>query len=158
NALLFSLNMVAITILGRALFSSLIVGLALALSSIAFELAVMRLFYANLQLCVDPLLSELICLGILLSLIAWLEKRPRLFIAAYAILGWACFLKPVGLSLLPMLVPLAILAWYRLPEKRQKVLTIALSLGLLFGPAFLWSLRNYFVYGAFKCSALAGSS
>ncbi|PWU03698.1 MAG: hypothetical protein C5B53_00140 [Candidatus Melainabacteria bacterium] len=158
NVFLLSLSMAVVVKLGRALFGSLLAGLGLALSAIAFELAVMRIFYSNLQVCVDPLLSELVCLGILLSLVAWLDKRPRLFIAAYAVLGWACFLKPVGLSLLPMLVPLAILAWYRLPEKHQKIQVFALSLCLLLAPPFLWSLRNFFIYHEFKCSALAGSS
>lgn len=158
NAILFAFNMAATFLLGRLLFGSIRIGVGLAISMLAFEIVVMRIFYCNLLVCSDPLIAELTYLGALLALIGWLRCSQKQFISGYALLGLSCFVKPIGLSLLPAWIIFALIACYHQPNKKQRIATLVASLALLIAPVLLWSLRNYFVYGSFKCSAVFGTS
>lgn len=159
NAGIFSINIALVFVLGRSLFNSYRAGFFLAFGELLFEIATMRLFYSNLQMCADPLLSELICLGALAALVAWLRRWPFLFVAGYAIMGLGTFVKPVGISVLPLWSIFAFLAWRRNPGQVNKnYAIIAASIIFLAAPLGLWSLRNWLVYGCLKSSALGGSS
>lgn len=158
NAILFSINMSATFFLGRLLLNSIDLGIALAMGMLAFEIAVMRIFYGNLLLCCDPFIAELIYLGVLLAFIGWLRSSGRELVIGYALLGLSCLIKPVGMSLLPAWIVFALATSYSLPNKKRRMVTAIVSLALLTAPLFLWSLRNYFVYGNFKASAVFGTS
>lgn len=159
NTVIFALNCGLIFVLGRLLFGTARRAIALAVSTLLFEVVNLRSFYVNLQLTADPLVAQLIFFGVLLSLTAWLTQKRWLFIAAYAVFGYSTFIKPVAVFLFPLWIPLAFLFWNRRDEQALKRwLTTAASVAVLILPAALWSLRNYFVYGYAKGWALAGVS
>jgi hypothetical protein len=159
NTILFSINIALIFVLGRSLNASRRASIALALAALFLEVAAMRTFFANLQVAADPFFAELTYLGMLLALIGWMRSSQPIFLVAYAILGLAALTKTVGLSLLPLWICFAALAWRRKTGSSLKRYgTILASITLLLGPIGLWSIRNCYVYGTPKTSASGGCS
>lgn len=157
NTLLFSISSALVFVLGREIFFSRILGVVLALIALVFEFANMRIFFCDLHISADPLFAQLIYLGVLLALIGWLRRCWPVFVCGYAVLGLATFTKPIGMALLPIWVPVAILSIKRWPGDWLKRATIVLASALLLvAPLSFWSLRNLYVYGYAKSGAAGG--
>jgi hypothetical protein len=157
NSMIFCLDIALTYILGRLLFKSYKLGLALALSTLLFEVAAMRVFYNNLDMSTDAQFGELIYLGVLLGLIAWMTRRSCVLLAGCAVLGLNAFIKPSGLSVWFVWIPFAVLFFMRQPGKRaQKFALFMASVILLMGPIVFWCLRNNAIYGYAKSSGVGG--
>jgi hypothetical protein len=157
NTAIFSLNGALVFVLGRLLFGSPRWALALALCALWFEVVSMRLFFFGLQMTADPLMAELIYLGVLLALIGWLGQQRLVFICAYAIFGLAAFLKPAAVSLFTVWIPFAILSWSAWTgELRTRLAVVCASVLITIAPLALWSLRNLYLYGALRSTGFVG--
>lgn len=156
-SLVFSLDIAITYVLGRILFSSQRLGLALSMSALLFEVFAMRTLYNNLGMSTDAIFGELVTLGALLALIAWLTKKPSLLLSSFAIFGLTAFIKPSGLALWPVWLPFAFCFVRRQTKDLKRQLAwLAASLILLTGPIAFWSLRNYCIFGYAKSSGLGG--
>jgi hypothetical protein len=151
NELVLSLCFALVFVLARSLPTSRSSALALAVSVIIFEVASMRIFFLELQICPDPLFAELVFLGCLLALVGWLRKQRLVFLSGYAIFGVAAFMKPAGAALIPVWIPFAVWSWWPCSGyARLQWVTILLSIALLVGPLGFWAVRNYHIYGYAK--------
>jgi hypothetical protein len=159
NTFLFSFSSALVYYLGRALFSSRGWGLALALSTLLFEIAEMNIFYNNLQISADPLFAELIHLGVLVALVGWLCSSAVTFLLGYLVLAMAIFTKPAGLAIAPLWFAFAFLARRRWSGNNRNNLVIAFASSvILIAPATIWSLRNFYLYGYPKVAGSGGCS
>jgi hypothetical protein len=159
NSSIFSLNYALVFLLGLSLFSSRKIALTLAISSLVFEVVAMRMFYNNLGISPDALIGEAVFLAVLLVLSGWMRQSTPLLLAGYAVFGLASFMKPMGVGLWPVWLPLSIIFAMRNFSKlnHRLVVTIA-SIVLMVGPVSLWSFRNFCVYGYALSSGVGGQS
>src|SRR6516165_8255349 len=111
NSLIFSMDCALVFVLGRMLFASHKLALALAASTLLFEVASMRTFYNNLGVSTDAMFGELITLGVLLILVGWLGKKWRLLLLGYFVFGLVAFIKPAGTSVWLIWLPFAIVVF-----------------------------------------------
>lgn len=122
------------------------------------EMAIIQPLLYAAAIMSDVLYAQLLLVGCLLALIGWLKRRTGVLCIGYAALGIACFTRPVGLSLLPLLMLFAVITTIATQEgigpKRRRILCLWL-LFFLFAPTFAWSAHNAVLYGQFKTTAYA---
>lgn len=157
NASLFSANIVLLFVLGRRLFGTNWMGLALSLSVLLLEIIVMHSFYFNLQMSPEATYGNLLLLGVLLGVIGWLRNSTPLFAVGIGVLGLTALIKPLeGMSVFLVWLPLIVCAVSEAGRFAGRRITIGLLLvSLLTGPTLLWSGRNLLVYGSFSPACYA---